>query len=196
MFLSVAQTWTLSNDFMKVLFSLYSVFSSSFHWSHHRQRKMVGVILWILCNVKSHFGTGKWIALPISLSARRQCNFLGCCNSLGVHTLWGVYGKWQIRSSSLLGVREMHSNKHEKHKRWNFGFATVRTPMTGSRDSRVGTWWLQNSTFFWGFQGLWGMLDVELIPEEWKLCYKWDMKTSLLKDSHVVHSSNFNGVVN
>jgi hypothetical protein len=36
------------------------------------------------------------------------------------------------------------------------------------------------------------MLDVELIPEEWKLCYRWDMKTSLLKDLHVVHCSNFN----
>jgi hypothetical protein len=83
-----------------------------------------------------------------------------------------------------------------RHERWNFGFAAVRTPMTWSRDSSNGTWWLQNSTFFWGFQGLWGMLDVELIPEEWKLPYKCDMKTSLLKDSHVVHCSNFNGVVN
>jgi len=27
-----------------------------------------------------------------------------------------------------------------RHKRWNFGFATVRTPMTGSRDSSNGTW--------------------------------------------------------
>jgi hypothetical protein len=157
---------------------------------------MVGVILWILRNVKSQFGTGKWFALPISLSTRRHYNFLGCCNSLGVHTLWGVYGKWRIRSSSLLGAREMHGNKHEKTRKVELWLCCVRTPMTWSRDSSNGTWWLQNSTFFWGFQGLWGMLDVELIPEEWKLPYKCDMKTSLLKDSLVVHCSNFNAVVN
>jgi hypothetical protein len=39
-------------------------------------------------------------------------------------------------------------------------------------------------------------VDVELIPEEWKLSYKCNMKTWLLKDSHVFGCSNVNAVVN
>jgi hypothetical protein len=106
----------------------YSLFSAVLFIGHTTERKMVGVILWILCNVKSQFGRGKWIALAISLSARRQYNFLGWCNSLGVHTLWGVYDKWQIRSSSLLGAREMHGNKHEKTKGGTLALLLLELP--------------------------------------------------------------------